>query len=167
MQARLRALARLQTACAPTERAMLEQAIADLDRRIAAARLSLLVKSRRSHASPRGGPPGCSVPTAGAKLSCTTVGSTPTITIHVPGPLRAYCAGAGQLSISARTVREVLDDLERSQSALYCNICDETGAVRRHLNVFVNSDNVRDLDGMDTALTSGDVVTFLPAVSGG
>jgi sulfur-carrier protein len=39
--------------------------------------------------------------------------------------------------------------------------------VRRHLNVFVNSDNVRDLAGVDTTLTSGDVVTILPAVSGG
>ena len=39
--------------------------------------------------------------------------------------------------------------------------------VRRHLNVFVNSDNVRDLDGVYTTLTQGDVVTILPAVSGG
>jgi sulfur-carrier protein len=95
------------------------------------------------------------------------VGPTPTITIHVPGPLRAYCAGRAQLSISANTVRAALRDLERGQSALYRNICDETGRVRRHLNVFVNSDNVRDLDGIDTTLTPGDVVTILPAVSGG
>jgi len=64
-------------------------------------------------------------------------------------------------------VRDVLQGLERSESALYRNLCDETGAVRRHLNVFVNADNVRDLDGIDTPLTAGDVVTFLPAVSGG
>ena len=92
---------------------------------------------------------------------------TPTITLHVPGSLRTYCGGASQLSISAHTVRAALEDLERSQSALYRNICDETGAVRRHLNVFVNSDNVRDLDGVDTTLASGDVLTILPAVSGG
>jgi molybdopterin converting factor small subunit len=95
------------------------------------------------------------------------MGPTPTVTIYVPGPLRAYCAGASQLSISAPTVRAALDDLKRSQSALYRNLCDETGTVRRHLNVFVNSDNVRDLDGVDTTLTPGDVVTILPAVSGG
>jgi molybdopterin converting factor small subunit len=95
------------------------------------------------------------------------VGPPPTITIHVPGPLRAYCAGAAQLSISANTVRAALRDLERSQFALYRNICDETGTVRRHLNVFVNLDNVRDLDGIDTTLMPGDVVTILPAVSGG
>ena len=95
------------------------------------------------------------------------MGPAPTITIYIPGPLRSYCGGATQLSISARTVRAVLEDLERSQSALYRNVCDETGALRRHLNVFVNSDNVRDLDGVDTTLTPGDVVTILPAVSGG
>ena len=95
------------------------------------------------------------------------MGPTPTITIHVPARCATYCAGAAQLSISARTVRAALEDLERSQSALYRNVCDETGTVRRHLNVFVNSDNVRDLDGVDTTLTPGDVVTILPAVSGG
>ena len=95
------------------------------------------------------------------------MGRTPTITIHVPGQLRTSCAGAAELSISALSVRAALKDLERSQSALYRNICDETGAVRRHLNIFVNSDNVRDLDGVDTTLMPGDVVTILPAVSGG
>jgi molybdopterin synthase sulfur carrier subunit len=95
------------------------------------------------------------------------MGPAPTITIHVPGQLRAYCAGAAQLSLSAPTVRAALEDLERSQFALYRNVCDETGALRRHLNVFVNSDNVRDLDGVDTPLKAGDVVTILPAVSGG
>ncbi len=95
------------------------------------------------------------------------MGPTPTITIHVPGPLRTYCQGASQLSSAAPTVRAALDDLARTQSALYRNVCDETGAVRRHLNVFVNADNVRDLDGVNTTLTPGDVVTILPAVSGG
>ena len=47
--------------------------------------------------------------------------------IHVPGPLRTYCAGAAQLSISARTVRAALEELERRQAALYRNVCDETG----------------------------------------
>jgi molybdopterin synthase sulfur carrier subunit len=90
-----------------------------------------------------------------------------TVAIHVPGALRAYCGGAEELQTSARTVRAALEDLEQHQFALYRNVCDETGAVRRHLNVFVNADNVRDLDGIDTKLTPGDVLTILPAVSGG
>jgi sulfur-carrier protein len=91
----------------------------------------------------------------------------PTVTLHVVNPLRAYCGGASELQMSAHTVRAVLEDLERNQAALYRNICDETGAIRRHLNVFVNADHVRDLDGVDTVLKPGDVVTVLPAVSGG
>ena len=69
--------------------------------------------------------------------------------------------------MSARTVRAALEDLERNQLALYRNVCDETGTVRRHLNVFVNADHVRDLNGVDTVLSPGDIVTILPAVSGG
>ena len=91
----------------------------------------------------------------------------PVVRIHLPGPLRPYCAGVSELRVAAGTVKAALQDLERSQVALYRNICDETGALRRHLNVFVNSDNIRDLDGVDTNLAAGDVVTFLPAVSGG
>ena len=95
------------------------------------------------------------------------MGASPIITFHVPGPLRRYCAGSARLTISAHTVRAALEDLEQSQSALYRNVCDETGKVRQHLNIFVNAYNVRDLDGIDTTLTPGDVVTILPAVSGG
>ena len=93
--------------------------------------------------------------------------AAPTITIHLPGPLRAYCAGKTQLLLAAPTVLAVLEELDRNQPALYRNICDEAGQVRRHLNVFVNSDNIRDVNGVNTALKTGDVVTFLPAVSGG
>lgn len=89
------------------------------------------------------------------------------VTVHVPGPLRAYCRRLSELPVEAATVRQLLAVLERNEPDLYRNICDETGAVRRHLNVFVNSDHVRDLDGIDTTLSAGDVVTFLPAVSGG
>ena len=92
---------------------------------------------------------------------------TPTITINVPGPLRAYCDGATELTASAATVRAALEHLEARHSPLHRNICDETGKVRRHLNVFVNLDNIRDLAGLDTPLAAGDVVTILTSVSGG
>ena len=88
-------------------------------------------------------------------------------TIHIPGPLREYCGGAAKLELSAPSVRAALEELERRYPALHRNIRDETGAVRRHINVFVNTSNVRDREGLDTALTPGDVVTILPAVSGG
>lgn len=91
----------------------------------------------------------------------------PNITIHVFGQLREYCRGAEELSVSADDIRAVLQQLERDEPLLYRNLCDETGKVRRHLNIFVNTENARDLDGVDSALAAGDVVTFLPAVSGG
>jgi len=93
--------------------------------------------------------------------------TAPVVTIHLSAPLRRYSAGAPRLTIAAQTVRAALEDLERNHLALYRNICDETGTLRRHLNVFVNAHNIRDLHGVDTTLTPGDVVTFLPAVSGG
>jgi molybdopterin synthase sulfur carrier subunit len=90
-----------------------------------------------------------------------------TVTIWVPGMLRVHCGGASELPMSAPSVRAALEQLERDLPSLYRNICDETGAVRRHINLFVNKSHVRDREGLDTTLNSGDVVTILPAVSGG
>ena len=87
--------------------------------------------------------------------------------MHVPGPLRVYCDGASEVKLSANNVRAALEDLERRYPTLHRGICDETGAVRRHIGVFVNSSHVRDREGLDTPLVPGDVVIILPAVSGG
>jgi molybdopterin converting factor small subunit len=89
------------------------------------------------------------------------------VTIQVPGVLRECCAGAAKLELSARDVRAALARLEQQHPALYRSVCDETGAVRRHVNLFVNTSDVRDRQGLDTLLAPGDVVTILPAVSGG
>lgn len=90
-----------------------------------------------------------------------------TITIWVPTALRAYCGGASDLTLSAPTVGAALERLEAEHPSLYRNVCDETGAVRRHINLFVNTDHVRDRDGLETKLSSGDVILIVPAVSGG
>ncbi len=89
------------------------------------------------------------------------------IKIWVPTVLRDYCDGAPELGLSAPTVRRALERLAQDHPALHRNICDETGAVRRHLNIFVNSTHMRDREGLDTALSTGDVIVILPAVSGG
>ena len=88
-------------------------------------------------------------------------------TVHLPTALRKYCDGLADISVSAGTVRAALRELERTRPALYVNICDETSAVRRHLNVFVNSDHIRDRQGLETTLNASDVVTILASVSGG
>ena len=90
-----------------------------------------------------------------------------TIRIQLPAVLRSCCQGHRELSLSASSVRAVLEQIERNHPALYRSICDETGRVRRHVNLFINMSHVRDQDAIDTALAPGDVITILPAVSGG
>ena len=89
------------------------------------------------------------------------------IKIHVSAALRDYCGGASELLLPASSVRTALEQIEQRHPSLYRSICDETGTVRRHVNLFVNTSDVRDRQGLDTALAPGDVVTILPAVSGG
>jgi molybdopterin synthase sulfur carrier subunit len=89
------------------------------------------------------------------------------VKVFVPGPLRTYCGGAREIALSAATVRATLDQLERDYPYLYNCVCDETGAIRRHINVFVNSEHIRDRDGLETELVPGDTIIILPAVSGG
>ena len=92
---------------------------------------------------------------------------TATITLLVPGQLRDGCAGARELELPATSVRAALDELERRYPSLHRSVCDETGAIRRHVNLFVNTSHIRDRDGLDTALVPGDEVMIVPAVSGG
>jgi molybdopterin synthase sulfur carrier subunit len=93
--------------------------------------------------------------------------SPTTITIYVPPMLRASCGGASELSLQAANVRAALEGLEKDYPTLYSGVCDETGKVRRHVNLFVNTSHIRDREGLDTALVPGDVIMILPAVSGG
>ena len=91
-----------------------------------------------------------------------------TVTIQIPATLRAYCHDdTRELILSAGTVRDALEQLEQSHTALYRSICDETGAVRRHIHLFVNNDFIHGREGLDTALAPGDVLSIMPAVSGG
>lgn len=89
------------------------------------------------------------------------------ITVSVPAPLRNCSAGAAELTLPAANLRAVLEVLEQRFPKLHRSICDETGALRRHINLFVNPHHMRDLGGLDTTLEPGDVVTIMTAVSGG
>lgn len=89
------------------------------------------------------------------------------ITVFVPTPLRRYCRDAAELSLRSSDVRALLATLERKYPELHRCVCDETGAVRRHINIFVNEEHMRELAGLETSLASGDVVTIMTAVSGG
>jgi MoaD family protein len=89
------------------------------------------------------------------------------VKVHVPSPLRPYCGGEQRLAVGAATVGAALEELAKSHPALHRCICDETGAVRRHVNLFVNTSHVRDLAGLETPLSPGDEIAIIPAVSGG
>lgn len=89
------------------------------------------------------------------------------ITIRFPGALRDYCAGASEVVVLATNVRTAFAAVEQAHPALYACFCDETGTPRRHLGLFVNATHLSERNGLDTPLRKGDVLTVLPAVSGG
>lgn len=93
--------------------------------------------------------------------------SSTAVEVFVPEMLRQYCGKARTLGVAGPTVRAALTEIERDYPALYVNICDETGAVRRHINIFVNDEHMRDVAGLESPLGAGDTMTILPAVSGG
>jgi molybdopterin converting factor small subunit len=89
------------------------------------------------------------------------------VRIHLSAHLREYSGAPAELEVAATSVRAALVELERSHAAVYRSVCDETGALRRHVNLFVNRASVRDLAGLDTPLRPGDELTLIQAVSGG
>lgn len=90
-----------------------------------------------------------------------------TVTIQVPGVLRDCCGGKLEFSLPASNVRAALEQIEQTHPMLHRSICDESGAVRRHINLFVNESHIREHDGLDTEFVEGDILTIFPAVSGG
>jgi len=89
------------------------------------------------------------------------------VIVRIPPPLRERCDGAAELTMAASTVAGALELIERSHPALYRGVCDETGKVRQHINLFVNKGLIRGPQGLQTALAPGDTLTIMPAVSGG
>lgn len=86
---------------------------------------------------------------------------------RIPRVLRQYSGGVEELQLVGQTVRELLDDLRGRYPAVYECVCDETGAIRRHINLFVNNAFLRDAGGLATSVAPGDVVSVFQAVSGG
>ena len=90
-----------------------------------------------------------------------------TIKVQIPSVLRSHCDGAAELSVLATNVRETLEHIEQHYPSLYVSVCDETGSLRQHVNLFINSSLVGRDKGLDTTLAPGDVLAIFPAVSGG
>ena len=89
------------------------------------------------------------------------------IRVQLSAALCRYAGCPSELALSAATVGSALRQLEPSHPRLYRSICQESGALRPHVNLFLNSDRIDELNGMDSRLQPGDILTVLPAVSGG
>ncbi len=89
------------------------------------------------------------------------------VSVQIPYALRHECGGKPEVEISADSVGQALTALKVQQPSLFRNICDETGAVRKHINLFVNESLIHRRDGLEKKLESGDILFIMTAVSGG
>lgn len=90
-----------------------------------------------------------------------------TVSVRIPTPLRSATSGASEVSVDAKTVREMVADLERKHPGIRERICEESGEIRRFVNVFVGDEDIRFLQGLDTPIPDGTQVSIIPAVAGG
>ena len=89
------------------------------------------------------------------------------ITVRIPTPLRKLTSEQDIVEAAGETLAEMIDSLEASYPGLKERLCDETGDLRRFVNIYVNGEDVRFAEGVATRLNGGDEVSIVPAVAGG
>ena len=89
------------------------------------------------------------------------------IQIRVPTPLRKFTKGADTVAAEGATVGALVDDLDRQHPGIKERICDEEGRVRRFVNIYVNGDDIRFLDNLESPVKNNDEVSIVPAIAGG
>ncbi len=87
--------------------------------------------------------------------------------IRIPTPLRKLSGDRDEVNIDAANVSEMIEKLEQECPGIKERICDENGEVRRFINLYVNNEDIRFLNGKDTELKDGDTVSIIPAIAGG
>ena len=90
-----------------------------------------------------------------------------TVQILIPTPLRQYTGGEARVEGAGNTIAAVLEDLNSKYPGIGDRILESDGEIRRFVNVFVNGQNVRKLNGAATAIKSGDEIGIIPAMAGG
>lgn len=88
------------------------------------------------------------------------------ITVRIPTPLRTLTGGKDEVTAAGENVRDIIEDLERNHPGLKERLCDDKG-VRRFVNIYANEEDIRFLDGLDTAVKDGDSLSVVPAIAGG
>jgi molybdopterin converting factor small subunit len=89
------------------------------------------------------------------------------VTVRIPTQLRSLTSGEGEVRVEGSTVGEVLKALDAAHAGLRERVFDESGKVRRFVNVFVADEDIRFAQGLDTPVADGTTVSIVPAVAGG
>ncbi|MEE8301291.1 MAG: ubiquitin-like small modifier protein 1 [Candidatus Tectomicrobia bacterium] len=89
------------------------------------------------------------------------------IKVRIPTPLRPLTKNQGEVEAKGATITEVIDHLETAHPGIKGRLCDEAGELRRFVNIYVNEQDVRFLNGKETSLKDGDEVSIVPAIAGG
>ena len=89
------------------------------------------------------------------------------VSVRVPTILRPYTQGASEVSAEGATLTEVLDSLDASYPGIKGRVLDDSGELRRFVNVYVDDDDVRFAEGLKTTIKDGGQVSIIPAVAGG
>ena len=89
------------------------------------------------------------------------------ITIRIPTPLRSFTGGADEVAMEGNTVGEILTALGMAHEGLIDRVLTEDGEIRQFVMIYRGSDDVRTLDGLDTVVADGDILSIIPAVAGG
>ena len=89
------------------------------------------------------------------------------VTVRVPTSMKALTGGQVEVQVEATTVAEVIERLNDKYNGIKHRLCDETGNVRVFVNIYVNEEDIRGLDGIESATKSGDEVAIIPAIAGG
>ena len=89
------------------------------------------------------------------------------VSVRVPTILRPYTQGASEVSAEGATLTEVLESLDASYPGIKGRVLDDSGELRRFVNVYVDDDDVRFADGLQTTIKDGGQVSIIPAVAGG
>lgn len=90
-----------------------------------------------------------------------------TIAVSIPTQLRALTHDNSEVAVSGSTVAEVLDDLDASYPGIAQRLLDENGRLRRFVNLYLDEEDVRFLDGLSTPVTDSSRLSIIPAVAGG
>ena len=89
------------------------------------------------------------------------------VKVRIPTPLRRLTDQQSTVSADGGTVAELIDSLEAGYSGFKARLCDDDGELRHFVNIYVNGEDIRYLDGIGTSLSDGDEVSIVPAVAGG